>query len=498
MSILKSKMSSHLQRHPNHLSMAIYLSLLAMTLIVRTTLAAAVLNSYNLSSFTPPSQDVTLNRFVVHNRTGSLYVAAEKFLFRLGSDLQSLESTGTSSCAEDEHCDDITKILVISQGDAENLIMCTSAEGKCEVRDLSDIEQVVHSSNIMVPGESAGLTAAGVITEVAQGGNLAEKFYLANTLSADVTSFTHPIIRWTVSDSFDQADELNHYALGVSVNSFPISYIETFTHNGFVYFVMNQVGNVKLGRVCETARMEYYSEITLRCNSRNRPDTSYNLVQAARVGKAGPALQMSMGSTSDSILFAAFSESDSVSSSAALCVYSMADVEAAFLQAVKDCLIGTQDARLSYLNGATCDELILPDDVLLGLVCSQERSFTYANGIHPLVSSAAVEMSSHVPTSIVSAVVRQHTVAFIGTQEGDLLKVHVMSNTMGRLYETVPLGSTPILPDMYNEQDTSILTANQQSLYRLPVADCARYSTCGECFGEGGAGDDDPLSLYIG
>ena len=114
----------------------------------------------------------------------------------------------------------------------------------------------------MVPGESAGLTAAGVITEVAQGGNLVEKFYVANTLSADVTSFTRPIRRWTVSDSFDQADELNHYALGVAVNSFPISYKETFIHNGFVYFVMNQVGNVKLGRVCETARMEYYSEIT--------------------------------------------------------------------------------------------------------------------------------------------------------------------------------------------------------------------------------------------
>ena len=361
MSIFKSKMPSLLHsspRNPHHISTAIYLSLLAMTLIVRTTQAAAVLNSYNLSSFTPPSQDVTLNRFVVHNRTGSIYVAAEKFLFRLGSDLQSLESTGTSSCAEDENCDDITKILVISQGDAESLIICTSAEGKCEVRDLSDIEQVIHCSNVMVPGESAELTAAGVITEVAQGGNIVEKFYLANTLSADVTMFTHPIIRWTVSDSFDLADELNHYALGVSY-SFPISYIETFTHNGFVYFVMNQVGNVKLGRVCETARMEYYSEITLRCDSRNRPDTSYNLVQAARVGKAGPALQMSMGSGSDSILFAAFSESDSVSSNAALCMYSMTDVEVAFVQAVKDCLSGTQDARLSYLNGATCDEIFV-------------------------------------------------------------------------------------------------------------------------------------------
>ncbi|XP_030856367.1 plexin-A4 isoform X2 [Strongylocentrotus purpuratus] len=495
MSIFQSKMPSLLQtslRNPHHLSTAIYLSLLAMTLIVRTTLAAAVLNSYNLSSFTPPSQDVTLNRFVVHNRTGSIYVAAEKFLFRLGSDLQNLEGTGTSSCAEDDNCDDITKILAISQGDAESLIICTSAEGKCEVRDLSDIEQVVHSSSIMVPGESAELTAAGVITEVAQGGNLVEKFYVANTLSAEATSFTHPIIRWTVSDSFDQADELNHYALNVAVNSFPISYKETFTHNGFVYFVMNQVGNVKLGRVCETARMEYYSEITLRCDSRKRPGTSYTLVQAARVGKAGSALQMSIGSGPDSILYAAFSESDSVSSNAALCMYSMADVEAAFLQAVKDCLSGTQDARLSYLYDATCDELILPDDILLGLMCSQEYSFTYANGIHPLVSSAAVEMSSHVPTSIVSAVVRNHTVVFIGTQEGDLLKVHVMSNTTGRLYETVPLGSTPILPDMYNDQDTSILTANQQSLYRLAVANCGQYSTCGECIGVGGAEDGDP------
>ncbi|XP_041460479.1 plexin-A4-like isoform X2 [Lytechinus variegatus] len=492
MSIFRSKMPSFLHtsfREQHHLNMVIYISFLAITLLIRTTQAAAVLNYYNLTSFTPPRRGMNLNRFVVHNRTGNIFLAAEKNLFRLGSDLQSLGSTGTSSCALDESCEDITKILAISQGDADNLIICTSAEGRCEVRNLLYIEDVIDSGNIMVPGETEGLTAAGVITKV----NRREQFYLANTLSGDYNSIISPIRRWTVSDSLDQVeDELNHYALTVSVNNFPISYKETFTYEEFAYFVMNQDGNVKLGRVCKTAIMEYYSEITLRCDSRSRTGTPYNVIQAARVGKPGPDLQMSMGSGSDDILFAAFSESDVATSHAALCVYRMADVKDAFMQASKQCKSGNMDASLTYLADANCVSLAISDDILPGLVCSSERTFTYANGIEDLVSTAAVEPSSHVPSSIVSAVVRHHTVVFIGTQGGDLLKVHIESDTSGRLYETLPIGPTPILPDMYNDQDTSILVANQQSLYRLAVASCGQFSTCEECIGVGGAEDGDP------
>ncbi|XP_063953971.1 plexin-A4-like [Lytechinus pictus] len=494
MSIFRSKMPSFLHtsfREQHHLNMVIYISFLAITLLIRTTQAAAVLNYYNLTSFTSPIGGTNLNRFVIHNRTGNIFLAAEKNLFRLGSDLQSLGSTGTSNCASDESCEDVTKILAISQGDADNLIVCTSAEGRCEVRNLLDIEDVIYSENIMVPGETEGLTAAGVITEVNRG----EQFYLANTLSGGYNSIISPIRRWTVSESLDQVeDELNHYALTVSVNNFPISYKETFTYEEFAYFVMNQDGNVKLGRVCETAIMEYYSEITLRCDSRSRPGTSYSVIQAARVGKPGPDLQMSMGSGSDDILFAALSESDAASSRAALCVYRMSDVKDAFMQASKQCKSGNMNARLTYLADANCVSLgkfpdqkipgtdklrgglkppndyvqskAISDDILPELVCSTERTFTYANGIEDLVSTAAVELSSHVPSSIVSAVVRHHTVAFIGTQGGDLLK----------LLSLEPLRLAICM--LGSENFAVSITSNPQTTHYRKVRDLVLFSFC--------------------
>ena len=67
----------------------------------------------------------------------------------------------------------------------------------------------------------------------------------------------------------------------------------------------------KLVRLCHADRDYYsYTEIPIDCISGDG-SRSYNLVQAAHVGKAGSSLATDLGITpQDDVLFAVFSESD--------------------------------------------------------------------------------------------------------------------------------------------------------------------------------------------
>ena len=124
----------------------------------------------------------------------------------------------------------------------------------------------------------------------------------------------------------------------------------------------------KLGRVCYEPmnnNLPAYTEITLRCNSMSSSSTSYNLIQAAQVGPAGTSLRdsLDLDPGSDSVLFAAFSASDSSgispSTDSAVCLYSMKDIEDAFLHAVKDCLtVESEDTDVPYLHGAVCNTVV--------------------------------------------------------------------------------------------------------------------------------------------
>ena len=223
------------------------LLLLAATLILQTVHTSGVhgvLDAYMLASFVQPQGErTTLSHFVIDNRTSNVYVAANKYLYRLNSDLGVLDSTGTSDpeCTEDTMCQDVPKILAIALDD-NSLIMCRRRDGICELRNLTDISHVTNpstSTKVVVPGESLDLTSAGV---VAPGPSSVSMLYVGNTLSGDVTSIINPIKRWDLGDFQHSNGFLNNYnyAEGYSVSNFVIYYKEAFSHNNYVYFLMNQ------------------------------------------------------------------------------------------------------------------------------------------------------------------------------------------------------------------------------------------------------------------
>ena len=52
-----------------------------------------------------------------------------------------------------------------------------------------------------------------------------------------------------------------------------------------------------------------------------------------------------------------------------------------------------------------------------------QSNWRIASGIEPLESTAAIEWTGTLPSSIITTIHRNHTVVFVGTADGDLVKV---------------------------------------------------------------------------
>ncbi|XP_033638684.1 plexin-A4-like [Asterias rubens] len=80
-----------------------------------------------------------------------------------------------------------------------------------------------------------------------------------------------------------------------------------------------------------------------------------------------------------------------------------------------------------------------------------------------------------------------HTVAFIGTSTGSLLKVHIEGGTSARHYESIDLGDAPVLRDIaVTDTKQQIYVLTEQQLLKLRVEHCNQHTSCETCIGMDG------------
>ncbi|XP_038061896.1 plexin-B-like [Patiria miniata] len=96
-------------------------------------------------------------------------------------------------------------------------------------------------------------------------------------------------------------------------------------------------------------------------------------------------------------------------------------------------------------------------------------------------------------SSIITSIEVNHTVAFIGTSTGDLLKVHIENSTAARLYERVSLDTSPVLTDIkINDTSGMMHVLTEQKLVKMRAENCGQYTTCETCIGTDAGNDGDP------
>ncbi|XP_072026114.1 plexin-A4-like [Amphiura filiformis] len=506
-------------------------------LLISTTLTLLILckhltigldlSAYESAAFSiNPSSELT--HFVTHNETGIVYIGASDALYQLGEDFVRQERADTAAQCEDsaQTCPNYNKILLIDYAH-NRLITCGSEnQGTCQTRDLSNVNTVLYESNHPVVA-SGKLTTEAIIAPGPRNGGV-DALYVSATLDETRRTNVLPLTRreLNINDLFrTERDGSLQFSTGVSGIDLAFNYAEVFNWKEFTYFATSQILDIssddsifgpherdtyvsKINHICHNniALENSYADILIECSSEGN---HYNLIQAAYVGPAGPSLATSLGlNAGDDVFYGVFAENEGAplssnipSSKSALCVFKLQDIEEAFLDAVFGCLTKGGGFKAGYFQGSQCVEFSLTREQAIGQQCIEQTNWQIASGITPLVSTAVIEWNDTLPSSIITTTHRDHTVAFVGTTTGDLVKIHIESESSAREYERISLGS-PVMKDAEvdtNKEMVTILTQQQvryywleKQLLKLRVSNCAAYTTCDDCIGGNGGQDGDP------
>ncbi|CAG0917436.1 unnamed protein product, partial [Notodromas monacha] len=287
---------------------------------------------------------------------------------------------------------------------------------------------------------------------------------------------------------------------------FTVRYVYGFNTSDYAYFVTVQKqshlpgdeekGYVsRLARTCVSdANYDSYTEVSLECRV-PKDATSYNLVQAATVGRVGASLAAQLGlEPGEPVLAAVFAPSqghswDRVGGASALCVYPLGQVQAKFNENVHMCFNGSMKYRnMGYISGQVLDGECpkagttgnILDFCLVGLKIS---------GMTPISADAVLHYTTSSITSIAitEVPVGGHTVAFLGTSDGKLKKVLLQSGSEAKEYEEVVLDpGQGIIPDMaFDSSHGFAYIASSRKVFRVKAENCAKYTNCSSCLETG-------------
>ncbi|XP_038066957.1 plexin-B1-like [Patiria miniata] len=485
------------------------------------------LSDYELASFDNPDilgenerRASKFNHFALSDH-GDVYVGAVNWLYRLDSSLDEIQNVSTCDDSRSDSMmpcqltNNYNKILVVDSTRPNSLITCGGVyDGICQLRQLQDIRNVIVESVPYV----AGFEEASTVSLIAPRRSGQEMLYVAVTYggkniddSGNFPAITRRNLEGYPSLPAPNEDRVILIRDAIHAN-YKIKYVRSFAHSGFTYFVSSQKEDLnsaqfvsKVSRVCQGGpNLDAYTEITLQCSGSD--GSVYSLVQAAHFGSAGPDLAASLGLTADEqVLYAVFANnhgapgtSDLPIDQSALCVYRMTDILDAFREAVRGCIQNGNTYSVDYLQGSFCNSYGTP--ILDRYFCIPVTNdanrlplFQYAKGIDPVPSTAIQELPGTLMSSIITTIEVNHTIALIGTLSGDLLKVHIESNTNGRLYERITIDTSPVLQDIKVDDETRLLfLLTEQKLVKLRVENCGQYTTCETCIGTDAGNDGDP------
>lgn len=329
--------------------------------------------------------------------TGRVYVGGVNRLFQLDSSLAVEAVVVTGPVIDSPHChasgcspssgvdavvtDNVNKLLIVDR-DARTLLACGStSQGACTKYRLSNIssEPEFISRNVAANDDSAS-TYAFIGPEHYNPWGRSNVLYVGTTFTG-VGEYRHEVPAISSRNLYDldfaEFSFTKQSTLHIDVkyrDHFLVKYVYGFNASDFAYFVVVQKkshlpGEEELGYVTRLARTcisdanyDSYTEVTLQCGGNAEGVGAYSLVQDAKLAAAGPDLAASLGlSTGDPVLIGLFSPPKGIGGSepshqSAVCVFSMADVEARFNENIHMCFNGSLQSRnMEYISGPILD-----------------------------------------------------------------------------------------------------------------------------------------------
>ncbi|BES90369.1 Plexin B [Nesidiocoris tenuis] len=453
--------------------------------------------------------------------TGKVYVGGLNRIVQLGPDLKLEECVVTGPKEDSALChargcdaeveksltDNVNKILVIDT-QARTLISCGSVlQGACEKFKLSNISapSIFYPRSLAANDEFAS-TYAFIGPEHYD--NSRKNVLYVGTTFTNNGEYRHDVPAMSSRNLFDlKVAELSfskQSLLRIDVkyrDHFLVKYVYGFNSSDYAYFVIVQkqshlpgqeeLGYVtRLARVCiNDANYDSYTEITIQCavnvgtESRN-----FNLIQDAKLSNVGEEVANLLGiDPNDPVLIASFSPSKTITNEplqqSALCVYSVADIEAKFNENIHMCFNGSIKYRnMPYISGLILDG-ICPEAGSAGNILNFCEVGLKISGFTPLKAQSALHYPYTLVTSVTVGTTERNTVVFLGTSKGAIKKILLVGPTTGLEYEQIVVNDgKPILSDTrISASKEHLLVLTPDKVLKVPIEHCSSFSNCSAC-----------------
>jgi hypothetical protein len=141
----------------------------------------------------------------------------------------------------------------------------------------------------------------------------------------------------------------------------------------------------------------------------------------------------------------------------------------------------TKDRNLGYISGSILDGKC----PLVGSI-GNIHDFCHAglkiSGVAAIVANAIFNFDTESVTSVTTTLTGPHTVAFLGTTEGNIKKVLLSDPSAGE-YDRVEVDpDNIILPDtMVSPEQDYLYVLSRKKITKMRIENCASHTTCSSC-----------------
>ncbi|XP_042559424.1 plexin-B1-like [Clupea harengus] len=452
-------------------------------------------------------------------QTGRVYVGATNNLYQLGPNL-ALEQrvvTGpkldnvqcsppiTESCSDVKQKENENRLLLVYPGRGA-LIACGSVyRGVCSLLNLTDISHTFYYSEI---GGKKTWVARGFysITGLVSSVRLKRRsppldvlLVAKNFASLDGTDFLS--VRGLRGEGgkrvvFESVAELP-FASVSTMQDYSHEFYQMFQDGEYVYIVFTRLAGSKdskgltfVARFC-TDDIYFYSylELPLTCGGED-------MVWAANVASAGPALARHLsesgehGSTdpADKVLFGVFGPE---LGPARLCLYPLGSINRAFEEIRNTCYVhegmaaGKEVVYQPYSSRQEnpCRSKSLQTGMAVTYPCGDASLPDQLAGRRELaLHSQSVFTWTDIVRAVAVVTETRHTVVFLGTTAGEVLKVHISNSAV--LYDTIAADNTRSGINQnifFDKNHSNVYVTSYKMIRKVPVQSCHLLADCQSC-----------------
>ncbi|RVE71572.1 hypothetical protein OJAV_G00053220 [Oryzias javanicus] len=461
-----------------------------------------------------------INNVVQDPQTGRIYVGAVNNIFQLGPSLQFEASVETgpkedsptctppaSSCHGTSPMPNANKLLLVNQNNG-SLIVCGSRyRGICSLRDLSNVgKELYYTDNkgekTYVASIEDDVNVVGIMSNHTKDQNTFDVFFVGKGYGSHdsailiSTRILQDFQDWVVFESISEsaAVQTKSYA-----PKFMHDFRLAFEEGSFIYFLFSRTFDgtdskilTFVSRLCKNDSSYYsHTELQLNCGTKNQ----FNKVQAAFVGTPGKFLAQELIDKNilgnrdawSKVLFMVARSDDDKS---ALCMYPLSSINWKLMEIISACY--TDSGRISnkpavyapYFSSSEnhCNSKI-EKNMLDQLKCGADflPSPLASRPEFAFMADPVWETQGFL-TAVAVDVENDHTVAFLGNNQGEVFKVHL--GKKAEHYGTIPgdgMRENVNRNLFFDLSHNHIYITTERKITKVPVQTCLQKTDCQSC-----------------